>query len=115
MSAAKKVALAALTIGGLPVERFEGRRIKVTLSDGITTIGICRGAYKTFILVDVVIDGRLRQYQSAPNKVKPFWAENPDLHIEAKSLGIVYDGEVNVGRALEEANAKAATPTKSAE
>lgn len=108
MSAAKKVALAALTIGGLPAERFDTRRVKVTLADGVTTTGVCRGTYKKSIVVDIVVDGRLRQHHVSPSKVKPFWVDNPDLHVEAKSLGAVYDGNVSVGRALEEANTKTA-------
>lgn len=107
MSAAKKVALAALTIGGLPAERFDTRRVKVTLADGITTTGVCRGVYKRFVLVDIVVDGRLRQHQVLPSKVKPFWTDNPDLHLEAKSLGILFDGDVNFGRALEMASDRA--------
>ncbi len=88
-------------IGGLPASRFEGRRIKAMLPDAIFATVICRGSHKKSILVDAVIQGRLRQHHVSPANVKPNWVENDDLQQEAIALGLSFDGVVNVGRALE--------------
>lgn len=98
------------TIGGLPASRFQGRRIKAMLPDGVFTTVIGRGFYKKSILVDAVIQGRLRQYQVSPKHVKPNWVENGDLQQEAVALGLRFTGEVNVGRAMEVAKAAVESP-----
>lgn len=91
----------SITIGGLPVAAFEGRRIKAKMRDNIFTTVICRGTFKKSILVDAVVDGRLRQHHVTADRVRPNWGENEDLHQQAVAEGLLYNGEANFGRALQ--------------
>ena len=91
-----------VTIGGLPAAKFIGRSIKVTWGDGNQHPSPCKCiSVEGDTAVVVVSNGRnTRSHRVQFNQCKPWWSANPDLKAEAEAIGVVFNGEVSVGRAF---------------
>ncbi len=74
------------TLGGLPVERFVGRRIKAQIPDQGFCVVKCVEALWGKLVVEIKVKGSKRLYPVTLTNCNPNWTENTDLKEEAESI-----------------------------
>ena len=91
-----------MTIGGLPAARWINRSVRVKVGAG--DFNSCKVLNLDLDRGDVVVLMRdangARSVRVRPEDCHPWWAQNPDLKLEAEVAGALFNGEVSVGRAL---------------